>query len=221
MRESRMRKLIIAAVAAAGMSAGCASLWHSSAKNKSNAKAMTVQIDPSRQVELPSPSATREGNTLHVAGVVKRRSGFDAPVAGHIHVDVLSADGAVLLDQILLHWTPGNIPTDGERQARYQVTYVAEKLPADARVRVAVVDDEYEHAFPAPSGAGENGGGGGGGAPTAGIGGHTPSVSGAPHGVGVPSVLGTPRTGRAHSTPSTPRQHNSSPHTPGGSHGRM
>jgi hypothetical protein len=218
MRESRLRKLIIAAVAAAGMTAGCTSLWHSSVKSKSNAKPMTVQTDPSPQVELPSPRATREGNTLHVVGVVKRRSGFDAPVAGHIHVDVLSADGAELIDQIVLQWTPGAIPTGGARQAKYQVNYVAEKLPADARLRVAVVDDEYEHAFPAPTGIGDSGGGAG---ATAGIGGRTPSVSGAPHGVGIPSVLGTPRTGRAHSTPSTPRQPNSSPHTPGGSHGRM
>ena len=212
--------LSIAVVLFALSTAGCSS--HRRGKEKPQARAMQVEAEPSQQVELPSPHATRDGNTLRVSGVVRRRSGFDGPVAGHLHVDLLSKDGGELLDQILLHWTPGEVPTQGAREAHYQVTYVvAESLPADARVRVAVVDDEYAHAFPAPSGSGSGGGGGGGYSATAGVGGRTPTVNSIPTGSGAPSVLGNPRTGRGRSTPSTPRQPNSSPHTPSGSRGRL
>jgi hypothetical protein len=211
---------VVVVVAVALVSAGCSLHRRGSGRDGADARSMSVAVEPSRQVEMPTPRATRQGNTLRVSGVVQRKGGYDGPVDGHVHVDLLSPDGREVLDQIVLSWTPLAIPAQGSRQSRYQVTYRAAKLPADARVRVAVVADEYEHAFPAPSG-GRAGVGGRGRGGAGGLGARIPTAAAVPSGVGTPSVLGAPRTGHARSTPSAPRQRSSSPRTPPGSRGKF
>jgi hypothetical protein len=112
--------LVVGIAVISSTGAGCS--MHRKSSGSTNAKPMTVEVEPSPQVELPAPRATRDGNTLKVSGIVQRKSGYDGPVPGHLHVDVLSPDGAELVDQLVLNWTPLDIPAQSPRQSRYQVT---------------------------------------------------------------------------------------------------
>ena len=173
------------------------------AHRANDVRPLPVQVQPSAQVELPQASASWDQDVIKVTGVVRRKPAVNEPIAGHVHVDLLSAEGE-LLDQVLLRWTPQAIPTTGTRQSTYSANYGAKPF-AGAKVRIVVVDDEQEHAFPAPW---ASGGGG-----TAG------SLAGAPRGMGTPGTLGAPKSGKARGTPGTPRQRSSTPRTPGSGRG--
>ena len=175
---------------------GCAS------NRTTDTRRLPVQVEPSSQVELPQPSVSWEQNVLNVSGVVRRKPGVDDAVEGHIHVDLVSADGE-LLDQVLLRWIPSSIPVDGARESTYSANY-GWQPPPNARVRIAILDDEQEHAFPGPEVSG---------------GGAAGTAAGAPRGMGTPGTLGQPKTGKARGTPGTPKQKTSTPRTPGGGRG--
>ena len=194
-------RMISGAVAAAGLLLGGCTL---SRRDPTPVRQVPTQVEPSSQVDLPPPSARWDGNVLNVSGVVRRTPGNNGEISGHVHVDLLAADGE-LLDQVLLRWMPQSVPIEGARQSPYRVNYRI-KLSAGATVRIAVVDDEEEHAFPAPGASG-----GGGTAVTS---------AGIPRGIGTPGTLGKPKTGKARATRGTPKQKTSTPRTPSGRYGR-
>ena len=208
-RSRRTRSIVLSAAALAvvapvffGGLAGCASKRSPATPA---ASVLPVQVEPSAQVELRQPSAAWDAaGVLRVDGTVRRQPGYDGPVAGHVHVDLLSPEQE-LLDQVLLEWMPADVPLDGAREAAYRLRYrPAEKIPPGATLRLAIVDDEYEHAFPTPEQSGGGGGGGGGGK----------GMRGGPK-IQTPRPLGTPWAPARRTTPA-PRQKSSNPATPSG-----
>ena len=193
MAKTTMLHLVVTTVITASLAGGCAP------GRTGSSRKLTVQLQPSPQVELPQPSATWRGGLLKVSGVVRRKSDFNGPVAGHVHVDLLSADHE-LLDQVLLQWRPAAIPVDGARQATYRVTYVWDAPPVSV-IRVAVVDDEQEHLFPTPESSGGS------------VGSSARGSRGS--GLRTPTPLGKPRAMARTRTPQ-PRQKSSTPGTPRG-----
>ena len=197
-RTARLLPALAAALAACAIS-GCAS------GRTAEVRRLPVSVEPSSVVELPPPNVSWDQNVVKVSGVVRRKPGINEAVAGHIHVDFISMQGE-LLDQLLLPWTPQSIPIDGGRQSTYYANY-GWQLPPNTKVRIAIADDEQEHAFPNPWASGGAGTGG--------------TARNIPRGIGTPSMQGQPKTGMRR-TPSGPKQRSSTPRTPsrGGGGGR-
>ncbi len=79
-------------------------------------------------LSVSEPRLVRANDDLVVSGYVERKPGVDDQIPGFLLVSVRSRGGQVL-DFYLVSWIPKDIPTDGDRRARYQIRFLG--VPPD------------------------------------------------------------------------------------------
>jgi hypothetical protein len=183
------------------LSAGCAG--HHPTTDLVSTGQVKVQPIASNAADLPAPSVRMSSDVMQIKGVVRRKPDYNGPLDGHVKIEILDPQNAVLA-QFPIEWQPQDVPLTGSRQAEYALNY-GWVPPEGTTLRISIVEDVDSVSL--------GGGGDSKGPRTAG------NPQGLPTKVRTPSPTGTAKNGFAPGTPGTPHQRSSTPSTPGASRG--
>lgn len=125
---------------------GCEDIVRTDLVHNGNVK---VQAGDSSVVDLSPPQVFRDGDKIEIIGAVTRKPANDAPIPnGYVLIQLLDSTGNEI-DEIWSTWVPADIPTDGNRQSTYDITYLWNPPPGTV---IRVVYGPTEEALESSTG---------------------------------------------------------------------